>query len=39
MAGHRTASDVYVQVTASGLSGRAKTVLVLVPGKIIEEYK
>ena len=39
MARHRTASDVYVQVTASGLSGRAKTVLVLVPGKVIEEYK
>ena len=39
MASHRTAGDVYVQVTASGLSGRAKSVLVLVPGKIIEEYR
>jgi hypothetical protein len=39
MASHRTAGDVYVQVTASGLSGRAKSVLVLVPGKIIAEHK
>jgi hypothetical protein len=32
--------DIYVQITAtSGLSGRSKSVVVLVPGSAIEEYK
>jgi hypothetical protein len=40
MANDRPAGDIYVQVTAtSGLSGRAKSVVVLVPRKIIEECK
>jgi hypothetical protein len=32
--------DIYVQITAtSSLSGRSKSVVVLVPGNAIEEYK
>jgi hypothetical protein len=36
----KASGDIYVQITAtSGLSGRSKSVVVLVPGNAIKEYK